>query len=141
MNLEETTQLIEALKKSDTLISYMNRYKDQLTTLTFIDYLNDKFQESGLKKSEVIRSINLSRSYAYDVFSGKKKPSRDKVIMLSFGLHLDYDATQKLLIVATHNPLHPKNKRDAILIFCKYNNYSFIDVNMLLFDYAELILE
>jgi len=141
MKIEETTKLIEALRASNSLTNYMDRFKYQLTPLTFVDYLNEQFHASGLKKSDVIRSLNLSRSYAYQLFAGLKKPSRDKVIMLSFGLKLDYDSTQKLLIIAEHSPLHPKNKRDSILIFCKYNSHSFIEANMLLFDFKEMMLE
>lgn len=140
MDIQHTTKLIEELKSAKNLNSYMNRYSPQLSRLSFTDYLDHIFQETGLKKSDVIRSIDLSRSYAYEVFSGTKKPSRDKVLMLAFGLKLDYDETQKLLIMAKHNPLYPKDKRDSIIMYAKYNHHSFVEANLLLADFEEPIL-
>lgn len=140
MNIEHTTRLIEELKNTKNLDSYMLRHSFHLSSLSFTDYLDHKIKASGLKKAAIIRSIDLSRSYAYEIFSGFKSPSRDKVIMLSFGIGLDYDETQKLLIMAKHNPLYPKDKRDSIIMYAKYNTYSFVTTNLLLEEFNEQIL-
>lgn len=137
MNLEQTTKLIDELRNTRNIDTYLNRYDFDSNAMSFVDYLNYKISESGKKKAHIIRAINLSRSYAYEVFSGYKNPSRDKVIMLSFGMDLNFDETQKLLIMAKYNPLYPKDKRDSIIMYAKYNSHTFMEVNMLLLDFEE----
>lgn len=140
VNLEQTTKLIEELKNSHDLMDYIEKYDFNYASISFTEYLEKLFDDSNLKKSEVIRSINLTRSYAYEIFSGQKKPSRDKVIMLCFGLSVDYQEAQHLLSMAKHNPLHPKDKRDSIIIYGLYNLLSFYQINILLNDFDEVLL-
>ena len=47
----------------------------------------------------------MPRNYAYQLFNGTRKPSRDKVIQLAFGFGLSVDDTQELLKVARQAPL------------------------------------
>ena len=44
----------------------------------------------------VVRGSYLDRGYVYQIFSGKKTPSRDKLIAIAFGMHLSGDETQKI---------------------------------------------
>ncbi|WP_172596274.1 hypothetical protein [Petrocella atlantisensis] len=140
MALDETMQLIEELKSSKDLYAYLKKYDLKSTNISFVDYLNTLFHESNMKKSDIIRSMNMTRSYAYEIFSGSKNPSRDKTLMLSYGLSLDYEATQRLLTLGKHNPLHPKDKRDSIIIYTIYNKMNLISANMLLLECQEAIL-
>lgn len=137
MNLEQTTKLIDELRQTRNIDKYLSKYNFDSNAMSFVDYLEHKVQESGKRKSTIIRCINMSRSYAYEVFSGAKIPSRDKVIMLSFGMEMDFDETQKFLTMAKYNPLHPKDKRDSIIMYAKYNHHTFIETNMLLNEFDE----
>jgi hypothetical protein len=121
-------------------MDYLGKYDFNYATISFTSHLEKLFDDSKKKKSEVIRSIDITRSYAYEIFSGQKKPSRDKVIMLCFGLCVDYQEAQRLLSMAKHNPLHPKDKRDSIIIYGLYNQLSFYQINLLLNDFEEVLL-
>ncbi len=140
MNVEHTMQLIEELRMTKDIVEFVSKYNFDAISISFTEYLDQKIEESHLKKSEIIRTIDMSRSYAYEVFNGFKNPSRDKVIMLAFGMKMDYEETQKLLIKAKHNPLHPKDRRDSIIMYCLYNNHSFVETNMLLDGFLEPLL-
>lgn len=140
IDIEKTSKLIEELKNSSDLLDYIDKYRFKSTTLSFHDYLEHLFDLKKLKKADVIRSINITRSYAYDIFSGNRIPSREKVIMLSYGLLLDYESTQRLLMIAKHNPLYPKDKRDSIIIYTKYNDYTLVEANLLLTEYHEIVI-
>lgn len=139
---ESTTNLMDELSSARQLSMYLDKYEfgDNMY-LSFTDYVESLFKEKGIKKSIVIRKINMTRSYAYEVFTGAKRPSREKTLLLAFGLSLDFKGTQRLLLSAKHNPLHPKDKRDSILIFAIINGHSLMDTNMLLDDFGEPILE
>jgi len=140
MAIDETMQLIEELKSSKDLYAYLRKYDLNTTNLSFVDFLNTLFHQSNMRKSDIIRSMNMTRSYAYEIFSGSKNPSRDKTLMLSYGLSLDYETTQRLLTLAKHNPLHPKDKRDSIIIYTIYNKMNLISANLLLSECNEILL-
>ena len=57
----------------------------------------------------------MSEVYLHQVFSGRRNPSRDRLICLCIGLGVTLDETQHLLAQATYAQLSPKVKRDAII--------------------------
>ena len=69
------------------------------------NYLNQLLEEKSLKKSTVIKNSELNEIYGYQIFSGKRIPSRDKLISISFGLELSLEETQTLLKYAGFAPL------------------------------------
>ncbi len=137
---ENTTKLIDELRLSPNLDQYLKKY-DVASYLSFPEYVNKIIDDQQLRKSQVIAKLNMARSYAYEILNGFKKPSREKVILLSYALGIDYKQSQKLLISAKHNPLHPKDKRDSIIIYAKYNHHTLIETNMLLDEFNEDIIE
>ncbi len=139
---ENTTNLMDELSSTRNLSHYLDKYSiDDSRYLHFTDYLETLFATKHLKKAMIIRELGMTRSFAYDIFSGRKRPSRDNTLLLSYGLELDYKETQRLLLAAKHNPLHPKDKRDSILIYAKINHYSLLDTNILLDDYCLPIID
>jgi hypothetical protein len=74
------------------------------------------------------------------LLSGVRKPSRNKVIQLAFGLHVSLDELQMLLKVAGMNVLYSKMKRDAIIIYAISNHMSIIETDILLENEGEAII-
>lgn len=132
MNEEKTSRLIQALRESSNFKQYVTKYEDQFTDMTFPEYLLLLCQKYHLKKGDVIRDSGISKSYGYQIFTGQKHPSRDKTVMLSYGLLLNFEGTNRLLNHAKYNPLYPKNRRDSILMFAKSNDYDLVETNELL---------
>ncbi|MFH1880125.1 MAG: helix-turn-helix transcriptional regulator [Bacillota bacterium] len=95
-------------------------------------HLSELCRTRGLKAVEVIRRADLDRTYGHQLFNGTRKPSRDKLIQLAFGLGLGVDETQELLKVARKSPLYPKIMRDAAVMRCLYENKRLDDVQALL---------
>lgn len=141
MNNEKTENLINELKESTSVYHYISKYDTEFPEISFRKYVDLIIQKKKLKKSKIIKSACLHRTYAYQIFSGKKKPSRDKVIMLSFGLDLALAETQRLLKAAEFSPLTPKNKRDSIILYAKCNGLNINKTLSLLYDNDEEILE
>ncbi|MDD6563931.1 MAG: hypothetical protein PUF08_02495 [Clostridiales bacterium] len=96
------------------------------------DYLNAVLCEKNLSKSEVIKKSNIQTNYAYQIFSGLKIPSRDKLIALCFGMGLTLGEAQTLLKYSGYAPLYPRIKRDSVIIDSLESGKSVILCNITL---------
>lgn len=134
MDNERTERLLNELKDSSNVYNYISKYNEDFPNISFTEYISLIIQKKNLKKGQVVKKTGINRTYAYQIISGKKKGSRDKIITLAYGLTLTIEETQKLLKLAAFNPLDPKNKRDAIIIFAICNNYDLSKTNFLLFE-------
>ena len=104
-------------------------------------YLEQWLTQKHLTRAEVVRRSNLNKAYVYQIFSGKKYPSRDKVIALSFGLGLSAEEAQTLLKQAGYRELYPRDPRDALLLFALGKGMSILAANELLYDHEVEVLE
>lgn len=140
--MQKTTgELLELLQKTPKMESYLESASaDLLKKVPLSDYLNHLLEERGCKKSDVIRRSGLDRTYAYQIFDGKKKPNRDKVLALCLSMKLDAEKTQQLLKQTGYPPLYAKFKPDSIVLFGLQHALSVMEVNELLFQMKEPLL-
>lgn len=134
-----TGSLLEILQEK-------NCYEDVLESgvvfidVTLSDYLQELIASKNLKKSEVIFRSGLDRTYAYQIFSGAKKPTRDKLLALAIGMHLTFDEVQRLLKVNGYAQLYPKSRRDSIVVFAIYKGQNILELNDRLLLMGERVL-
>lgn len=133
---KSTDELLEALNNSTSIENFIQSEKEHLIDAPLHNYLNQLADEKNLKKSQVIHDAELNDIYGYQLFSGKRFPSRDKLLSLSFGMHLSLEETQQLLKYAGFSPLYAKNERDSILIWCINKKYSILQTNEVLYDHS-----
>lgn len=136
-----TQLLLNELRESSNIEQYVSRFEKDLNHFELKDYLVYLLEVKNLKKSNVITDSKLHRTYAYQVFSGSKTPSRDKTLLLAFGFKLTPDETSRLLSYAQYSPLYPRNKRDAIILFGLLNHLGVDNTNDLLYDINQPLLE
>ena len=129
-----TSKLLSKLLQTKSIKRFITHFDEQLVTEPLNLYLKRLCKEKSLSPSEVIRVANIERTYGLQIFRGIKNPSRDKVILLAFGLKLNLDETQQLLKAANKSLLYPKIKRDAVIIYCINNNMNVLDVQFILSD-------
>ena len=141
--MEKTTnELLEILESKKSIEAFFNEEIDELIFSSLSEYLELLISEKKLRKSTVIKRSNLDKNYAYQIFNGnKEKPSRNKVIMLAFGMGLSVLETRKLLKVAGVSDLYARNPRDSIIIYCLNKGLGLIDANEYLNDYNLELLE
>lgn len=132
-----TDELMESLNSSPSIDNYLQKEQDYLITASLSVYLNQLISDKGLKKSQVIKDAELNEIYGYQIFSGKRLPSRDKLIALAFGMILSLEETQQLLKYAGFSPLYPKNKRDSIIIWGISHHLNICQTNEELYNQAE----
>ena len=129
------------IKSTKNFLDYMEHNQEEMHLNTLAEALDAWTAKKDLSTADVIKKSNLNSSYVYQIFRGKKYPSRDKVIALAFGLALNADETQKLLKQAGYRELYPRDKRDALLLFAINQKMNIIDANEVLYDHEIEVLE
>jgi len=74
--------------------------------------------EKNTTKRAVIERAQMNQIYGYHIFSGHRKPMRDKLLQIAFGFPLDEKETQRLLRSGGQRTLYVRDKRDSVLLFC-----------------------
>ncbi len=139
---KSTGELLEILKSKKNYDEFLKEEIGELLFESLSDYLDTLIKNKGLKKSEIIEKSNLDRNYAYQIFNGyKKNPSRDKILMLAFGMKLNLAETEKLLKMAKLPELYVRDPRDNAIIFCINKGMTLIEANENLLDHHITILE
>ena len=116
-----TDQLMNEIQNSHEIEKFLENNNGEFTEEPLCDHLEHLLKEKKLQNSKVVARSGLNRIYGYQILSGKRVPSRDKLIALCFGMMLDIDETDDLLKYAGYNPLYARNKRDSIIIFAISN--------------------
>lgn len=81
------------------------------------DLLNDYLETEKLTKAEAIRRLNVDRNYGYQMFNGKRIPTRNMLIRLALMLKLDIEQTDYLLKLAGKPMLYVRNVVDARVFY------------------------
>lgn len=121
--------LHKQIKGADSFSELWERYKEQIVHQPLSEYLCELLDEKGLKRSDVVVRTGLDKAYVYQIFAGKKNPSRDKLITIAFGMEFSEEETQRMLQLSGHRELWPKDERDALLLFAIQRGMSLEEVH------------
>lgn len=145
LNTRSTHELSETLEKISTpsgLSEYLKNLDDGNTAAeTFHDFFLSLPEVKKYSFPELITRSGIERTYFYQIMSGKRKPGRDKVLILCLAAGLSIDDTQHALSCGQLSQLYVRKKRDAVLIFALNNHLSVQDTQELLSEFQEKILE
>ena len=139
--MKTTDELTHEIMASDNILDYFEKNSGEMQVSTLPEYLESWLQKKGRSRADVVRASNLNRAYVYQIFSGRKYPSRDKVIALAFGLRLTPEETQTLLKQAGYRELYPRDPRDALLLHSLNRGQTIIEANEVLYDHNIEVLE
>ena len=134
--LARSESLYSDLKDSPNISSFFKKNKKNMIPRNLPMHLEMLLKEKGITKADVYRGSNLERKYVYQIFSGEKNPSRDKLIALAFGLQLSDEETQTMLKLSGNRELYVRDERDAIILFCIQRNKTIFETNDLLYSYG-----
>ena len=130
---KSTKELINELQKTTDIIKFAQDNKDELDVATLTEQLEiflNKYQKS---KGDIIRDAGIDTTYGYQIFDGKKKPRRDKLLQLAFGFPLTVEETNVLLRAGGMSDLYVRSKRDAICMYCLQQRMMVNECNDMLF--------
>lgn len=135
-----TNELVNEIKNSTNIEDYLGRNKKYLLTHSLSEHLNMLLSQKSISRADVVRNSLLDKAYVYQIFSGEKTPSRDKLIAIAFGLNLSDDETQQMLKLSGNRELYAKDKRDAVILFSLHHKKSIYETNELLFKLELTVL-
>lgn len=130
-----TNELEHEIKTTANIEVYLKKNHQYMLTLSLPEHLKMLLTEKGVSRADVARDSQLNRTYVYQIFSGDKTPSRDKLIAIAFGFHLSDDETQTMLKLSGNRKLYAKDERDAIILFSLQRKKSIWETNTLLFEH------
>lgn len=140
---KSTQELLETMKNSRDYHTYLNSNRQDISgeRMKINRALNSLLVNRNAIKADVIAKSGIEKHYAYQIFSGAKTPTRDKVIMLCFGFGLTVEETQTLLKITGYAQLYGKDERDNALLFGLVKHLSIIDINEILYELNLQLLE
>lgn len=129
--MKSTNELIHQIKEQKTEDSSFLYQKDYACPSIHI-YLNDLLHSHGKEIRQVIRQLNIERTYGYQMFNGTRKPTRHFLLRLAVLLGLSLDETNRLLKIGHKEILYPRIRTDAAVIFAIEKKWSLEKLDALL---------
>ncbi len=137
---KSTDDLLAELQGQKPLEAYIADNQDAFYSKQLAQVLCQLVEEKQTTKYEVIKRAELTEVYGYQIFAGKRLPSRDKLLCLCIGLGLSVDETQQLLKQVGMAPLYAKLKRDSIILYEVGHGQNVVAINERLYLENELTL-
>ena len=142
MSVEEkaTSELDRSLMEEASLACYLSEHEPFFTHQGITGLLAELYRQQSISKAALARRSGMSEVYLHQVFSGRRHPSRDRLICLCIGMELTLEDTQRLLRQASYAQLYPKLRRDAIISYGILHGMDLHAVNDALFTRNEKTL-
>ena len=140
MKEKSTDDLKQELMSESSIDGYIRANRVHFLNKSIASLLTDLYEQKTLTKAALARKAGISEVYLHQVFSGRRKPSRDRLLCLSIGLCASLEETQELLKRAGYAQLYPKSKRDAIISYGLIHGIELNEINDKLFSENEKTL-
>lgn len=133
MNEKNTDTLQQELMSTNNLDRFLTENDASFRDVPLQEAIQRIFDEKGMSKAQLAKQSGISEVYLHQLFSGRRFPSRSRLLCLCFGLGATVDEAQSLLQQARHTPLYSRDRRDAIIIFALSHHMTLFEVNDKLF--------
>ena len=131
---KDTAELLQDLKKTAHIEDYLRKNADDLRHESQTDAINRIYRQQGRGKAEIAREAGISDIYLYQIFSGKRIPSRNRLICICLGMRTFGEDAQMLLRLYGYAPLYVRDERDAIILHGILHGKTVPEVNRLLLE-------
>ena len=135
--MKDTNRLQQELMDAPNLERFLSENRDCFQNGRVHELLNGLFRKCGISKAALAKQSGMSEVYLHQVFSGRRNPSRSRLLCLCFGLGATLEESQELLKQCGYARLYPKNRRDAIILYGIANGMDLFAVNDKLFEENE----
>ena len=133
MERKSTGQLNQELMQASSLVEYVSENRDAFSEQAVSQLLSELYEKKSISKAALARRAGMSEVYLHQVFSGRRSPSRDRLLCLCLGLEATLEETQELLRQAGFVQLYPRHKRDAVISYGLVHGISLGEINDRLF--------
>ena len=136
--MEKTTEeLLNELKKTEDFFEFAKENEMELESVSLTEQLEQFLEKYNKPKKDVIKDAGLDTTYGYQIFDGRKKPRRDKLLQLAFGFPLTVEEANKLFRAGGMSSLYVRCKRDTICMYCLQQKMTVDECNELLYKAGE----
>ena len=140
MKEKSTGDLMRDLRVSADLSEYVRNNEVSFFEDPLQELLTRLFERKCISKAELARRSGGSEVFLHQVFSGRRKPSRDRLLCICIGMGASLEETQELLRRAAYAPLYPRLKRDAVIAYGILHHMTLEELNDSLFTEKESTL-
>ena len=131
--MKDTDDLRQELMETANLDQFFSDNKNNFSDGNINDQLNRLFRKRKLSKAALAKQSGMSEVYLHQIFSGRRSPSRNRLLCLCFGLKAGLNETQELLKQCGFAQLYPKNRRDSIIMYCILHEIDLFRTDDMLF--------
>ena len=103
----------------------------------FADYIQQRINECGTKKSALIKALNIDRNYGYQILNGTRTPTRKQVIRIALFMKMNFKQAQRLLNLAGREALYVRRPEDAKAVHCLEHPMDFRKACLFIWGDAE----
>ena len=115
MKKSSTLDLSRGLMSEPNLDVYLAQNQSDFSDEDMTGFLNRLYQRIAVSKATLARQAGMSEVYLHQVFSGRRRPSRDRLLCLCICMDASLEEVQQVLKGGAYAPLYPRHKRDAII--------------------------
>lgn len=126
-----TEELLKELKNASDVQEFFTLHENDFITKSLDVYLNELMAAKAISIAEVVKASGAGE-YVYKIFKGERKPSRDILISVAFGMKLSLEEAQLLLRIAKAAILDPRDKRDSVIIHSLIHNMTVFETDDIL---------
>ena len=140
MDSKSTDDLKQELMSDSDIDSYIKENESYFVDRSVTEMLTGFYERRNMTKSQLAQRSCMSEIYLHQIFSGRRKPSRDKLLCLCVGMDLSIEDTQRLLKEASFAQLYPRIRREAIIYHGIVHHTPLNEINDKLFEADEKAL-
>lgn len=140
MEEKTTGALTRELMSQANLDLYLKDNQSLFSDSNVAEFLLALCKKNPIAKIALARKAGMSEVYLHQVLSGRRNPSRDRLLCLCLALEATMDEIQALLQCASYARLYPKIRRDAIIIHGIVHHTDLSAINDKLFAEGEKTL-
>ncbi len=137
MKCKDTDDLKHELMAASDLDRFLEDNEDNFCPGDMPSLLGAMFEKREMTKATLAYRAGMSNVYLHQVFSGRRNPSRNRILCICIAMEADLEETQALLKSGCTGMLYPKNRRDAIIIYGLLHGQTLFEVNDKLFCQGE----
>ena len=134
---KDTEELLNELKQTKELGEFLEENTAEFEVLPLTELLTELLKKYDKNRIDVIKAARLDFTYGYQIFDGKKRPRREKLLQLAFGFPLSVDDTNRMLRAGGVSGLYVRSKRDVVCMYCLQQKVSLEECNTLLYQMGE----
>ena len=117
MKKKNTDNLQQEMMNAPDLNQFLSRNQESFVNASVSELLNQLFERKNISKAALAKQDGMSEIYLHQIFAGRRKPSRNRLLCLCFGLEASVEETQELLKLCGMAQLYHKLKRDSIIYY------------------------